>query len=802
MSTAKTTETDSASTGGNNSKASSTSETTVNDTSSSDGKDLLHSLKGHVSFAKQCLGLLQNQMKHAMDTLDILQDQVTKAQSTIDKIERKENKKSISEKGNSVDYIASIDDGTQREVQLHGHHMIVIDSNGQPLYSIDKPGTSYSIPPQHQGGACLCSACTNGGQPVFRSGQDHGCTDKGQQIITIHPGQAVYPIDDKQVASLMGSCKDENDEANVESKAGYSNDGYDCQKKRRCSCPTYVETSPRSEDDENRPESPHGNCSNAGSNATTNAISNSSKSTSPIATQLLQVIDVLQNAGDDERIDSETSSSFTRSLRSSSTSSSMPFTGPVPHPVYTASGTGILAAAGRKTRKQDMSPIKKENQAGRDAERELPELMKVPPPVLAATLEPDFLVVPGNSYFADSPPSTGTPTREKEKWTSSRDDKSSYERRNSKDSQLSGYETASTSLADVKKELVETMRSSSVSSMASEGSSRSPSESSISEKCATRGLDESKDANPLGDKIVRISRRSSQESTVRDKQKDHSAVYSPTTLHKHPDGDSGSLDSEVTGSSSTRRARPSLLNSLVTDAESPNIQSSPISPKRSSTRALKATPLNSQVTMTELNEMRRSQSLEYTSNPGIVRISHATPMTSAVQSNQSKTDTPRLAPTASPAHSNDKITSSRNSCVHNSESKSSDLSLVTTYSVAQIGNDEANPPLSCTSPTKRPNILSRTRQGKKDIPQGIVVLVPTIEDARQLIKSTGGSQANTPVLVPRNVLNQFSANGEAPKSSVDKHVTSALPGKRPHNQDNSASHSGPKRRHNEPMVID
>lgn len=421
--------------------------------------------------------------------------------------------------------------------------------------------------------------------------------------------------------------------------------------------------------------------------------------------------------------------------------------------------------------------------------------MKVPPPVLAATLEPDFLVVPGNSYFADSPPSAGAAAKEKEKSTTTREDKRSYERRASRDSQLSGYESSSTSLADVKKELIETMRSSSVSSMASDGSSRSPSESSISEKCATRGVDEMKDVDPLGSK-----RRSSQESTARDKQKDHSAVYSPTSLHKHPNGDSGSVDSSVTKSSSTRHARPSLLNSLGTDAETPKNQPSPISPKKSSTRALKVTPLNSQITVTELNEMRRSQSLEYTSNPGIVRISHATPMTSAVPSNQSKTDTPRFTSTAPAAHSNDKITSSRNSFVRSSGSDSSDLSLVTTYSVAQIGNDEANP--SCTSPTKRPNILSRTRQGKKDIPQGIVVLVPTIEDAKQLIKSTGGSQSNTPVLVPQNVLNQFSANGEAQKSSADKHVTSALPGKRPHYPDSNASHSGPKRRHNEPLVID
>lgn len=322
MSTAHTSETDSASTSTNNSKASPTTETTVNDASSSDGKDLLHSLKGHVSFAKQCLGLLQNQMKHAMDTLDILQDQVIKAQSTIDKIERKGNKQSSSQKGKSVDLKALIDDGAQREVQLHGHHVMVIDSNGQPLYPIDKPGTY--IPVQHQGGPCLCSTCTNGAQPVFISGQDHVCTDKGQQIIAIHPGQAIYSIDEKQTA-LMVSCQDASNDSSVESKSGCSTDNY--QKKRKCSCPTYA-TSPKCESDDNCPHSPHGNTSNAESISTTKAISDSSKSTSPIATQLLQVIDVLQNAGDEEGRASENCSSFTRSLRSSTiTSSTVPFTG-------------------------------------------------------------------------------------------------------------------------------------------------------------------------------------------------------------------------------------------------------------------------------------------------------------------------------------------------------------------------------------------------------------------------------------------------------------------------------------------
>ena len=42
------------------------------------------------------------------------------------------------------------------------------------------------------------------------------------------------------------------------------------------------------------------------------------------------------------------------------------------------------------------------------------ELMRVPAPVLAATLEPEFLVVPSSSYSYDSPPATDRPEKEED----------------------------------------------------------------------------------------------------------------------------------------------------------------------------------------------------------------------------------------------------------------------------------------------------------------------------------------------------------------------------------------------------
>ena len=51
-----------------------------------DAKESISVLKNQVSFANQCLSLLRNQMKHASDTLNILQDQVDLAQRTVNNL--------------------------------------------------------------------------------------------------------------------------------------------------------------------------------------------------------------------------------------------------------------------------------------------------------------------------------------------------------------------------------------------------------------------------------------------------------------------------------------------------------------------------------------------------------------------------------------------------------------------------------------------------------------------------------------------------------------------------------------------
>lgn len=243
---------------------------------SSDGRDLLHSLKGQVSFAKQCLGLLQNQMKHAMDTLEILQDQVIKAQSTIDKLERKGNKQSdqkVQPDVSSSDHHPTTDDMSPGAAPLHGYRMFVVDSTGQPLYALDKSAAgSYGIPVPHQGGSCHCPSCNNIGlgHPVF-------ITEQNQQLIALHPGQAVYHIDGKPVVSPSSSVHDPNKKNDHQTTPEHTS-----LKKRKHSL--------SDSEDSHSPKQV----------ASESSASQSEGKSSPITSQLLQVLDVLQNSGDDE----------------------------------------------------------------------------------------------------------------------------------------------------------------------------------------------------------------------------------------------------------------------------------------------------------------------------------------------------------------------------------------------------------------------------------------------------------------------------------------------------------------------
>ena len=90
---------------------------------------------------------------------------------------------------------------------------------------------------------------------------------------------------------------------------------------------------------------------------------------------------------------------------------------------------------------------------------------------------------------------------------------------------------------------------------------------------------------------------------------------------------------------------------------------------------------------------------------------------------------------------------------------------------------------SANTGSKRPIILSRRSSRDQNLPEGVVVLVPTIEDAKRLIASTGGnSKGSTPVLVPQHMINDIHSNnrdrsheGALISSPTKRHFESVSP---------------------------
>ena len=112
-------------------------------------------------------------------------------------------------------------------------------------------------------------------------------------------------------------------------------------------------------------------------------------------------------------------------------------------------------------------------------------------------------------------------------------------------------------------------------------------------------------------------------------------------------------------------------------------------------------------------------------------------------------------------------------------------------------------PQKITSPTKKPIILSRrsSRSSEQNIPQGLVVLVPTIEDAKRLIASTGGSSdGHTPVLVPQHMLNEIHTKNAV--SEDDRDVQRQILGKRSRDMVSPPCPPQPKRSAVDSVVID
>lgn len=314
---------------------------------------------------------------------------------------------------------------------------------------------------------------------------------------------------------------------------------------------------------------------------------------------------------------------------------------------------------------------------GKTITREHPELMRVPAPVLASTLEPEFLVVPSSSFSYDSPPSSASDRRVKEEG-------SKKERKTSTETPLADRAVSSSSSRE------ETMASVPVSLVAR-------SHTSVESQDSARGGKEAGDEGSHKRHLFDEKSQSSHDShgyvslaSARDKKQ-------PTDIQMDNNG-----------------------------------FSSPLSPKRKFTGT---SPLNSDIGMpftAHSSTVCKTEPIITTLNNSAVEPVSLAAVASSVEHAQVKSST---------------------SAGNVSGAQAPPMTVI-----SLPNNVESSASPQKISSTKKPIILSRrsSRSSEQNIPQGLVVLVPTIEDAKRLIASTGGnSDGHTPVLVPQHMLNDM-----------------------------------------------
>lgn len=322
--------------------------------------------------------------------------------------------------------------------------------------------------------------------------------------------------------------------------------------------------------------------------------------------------------------------------------------------------------------------------------KEHPELMRVPAPVLASSLEPEFLVVPTSSFSYDSPPTSASDNGGKE-------------------------ETKSCEILVVKKSV--TSSSSVTTSCPSETHTSNDSAAGDGKECRNDGC---------------CTKDKSQPSSSPSFVKHHSDVNGVSVPLSPP-------RKIFTGTSPLNSDIGSLYNSKI-----------PNSSSHCSTHSRR------ELVATKVSDSAETVSLS-------AAVSH-------LEYAQGKT------PVLSTA-------------CHVTDSQAPAMAVIS------LPNDSsANSAQKPTTPTtKKPIILSRrsSRSSEQNIPQGLVVLVPTIEDAKRLIASTGGpSDGHTPVLVPQHMLNEIHSKNtgeqvetQQPLSGKRKHDTlsspCSVPSKRP-----------------------
>ena len=306
------------------------------------------------------------------------------------------------------------------------------------------------------------------------------------------------------------------------------------------------------------------------------------------------------------------------------------------------------------------------------ASREFLDLMRVPAPVLASTLEPEFLVVPSSSFSYDSPPGSATGENAVGKTV-----------KLSPDSQSLATVVSSTSVAS------EVTTASSVV---------------LSQNSSSRSLSTQPKCVDVQD-VCRVPRESGKEFDM-EASRGGNCNYN-SGVKTHPPTPFGSGVDE---------GRSSL---------SPG-------PKR---RLTGTSPLNSEVRM----PFMACTPAEHGAESVLTSANSAVEPTQSCSAVSSDTEHPSSAAVSSSNH----ISSHQMAVISLPNSTESSL-----------GNSQRT---AATPVTKKPIILTRrTSRGEQNIPQGLVVLVPTIADAKRLIATSGSnSQGPTPVLVPQHMLSEM-----------------------------------------------
>ena len=366
--------------------------------------------------------------------------------------------------------------------------------------------------------------------------------------------------------------------------------------------------------------------------------------------------------------------------------------------------------------------------------------MRVPAPVLASTLEPEFLVVPTSSFSCDSPPTSAS-------------------------------EEGGTDAVKTSSEILLVKRT--VTSSSSGAPTSSTTVSTMTKMQTT--------VEPRG------GASSGKESLRKCNSNDGCCSIESSKNREDDKPRSSGLTSDGRGhvlhpSSSVKNQRSDVTIDL-------NGVSSPLSPNK---RLFTGTsPLNSDVGMPFISKVQSSSSHNSASgrNDSVVTTVNSAAEPSTLAAVVSHLD---YAPEKSPVLS----TSNHSPC-----SQSSPMTVISLPSAVETSAVSAQKPTTPT--TKKPIILSRrsSRSSEQNIPQGLVVLVPTIEDAKRLIATTGGqSDGHTPVLVPQHMLNEIHSKKAVTQDKLETHQQ--LLGKRNREVVSPPCATQPKRPAIDSVVID